>query len=113
MNLQPLCDRYAVLLKLTDWKVTARYAVPGEIRPGNVGQLEWALAAKGRSSATVLVDPGKHHDHEVTLAHELCHIPLLGIPIKTKGAAAAQELAVDQFAGALVKLRRCVDEVIW
>jgi hypothetical protein len=108
---QGLCDEYAGLLGLKDWDLTCRLAEPGEIREGNVGQLDWSRAVTRPfpefiGQALILIEPSKRHDHEVTIAHELCHIPLITCPPRGKRQAQAQELAIDQFARAMVSLAR-------
>jgi hypothetical protein len=100
--LDELCSLYAGLLGLTEWKLCARYAGPGEIRPGSVGQLDWAKNTRGGGTATVLLLPSSTHDHVVTLVHELAHIPLLDCPPRGKRQAAAQEAAIDKYAIAIV-----------
>ena len=105
MTPQGLCDEYAGLLGLKGWALTCRLSDPGEIREGNVGQLDWSKAG-GKPLALILVEPSERHDHEVTIAHELCHIPLIGSPPRGRRQAEAQELAIDTFARALVSLAR-------
>jgi hypothetical protein len=105
LSLQAIVYRYMDVLGMPAWPIEARYALPGEIRPGSVGQLNWAIN-DGHFTGTILVAPIGAHDHEVTVVHELCHIPLLKCPPRGRRAAACQELAIDQFAEALVKLAR-------
>lgn len=106
-EIQELCSLYAGLLGLTPaWSVRARYALPGEIRAGSVGELKWARGGDGAWTADILIDPVGTHDHEVTLVHELCHIPLLDSPPRGRRSGKAQEAAIDQFASALVRQRR-------
>lgn len=107
MSLPKLIAEYAELLDLGEWKIRAVYAAPGQIRAGNVGQLEWAQT-KRSNRALVLLDPSPNHDHEITAVHELVHLVMLPCPPDSPAQEAAQEFVIDQVAKALVAARRAV-----
>lgn len=98
-------------LNLADWKITVVMARRDDLKLRTVGGIRWD---KGKKSATLWVlDASEYRvpvremldDMELTIVHELVHLELSSLP-RSQASRGSEEHAVNQIAGAMLKLDR-------
>jgi len=106
---------WQIRLHLQDWKVSVEVARASELKPRTLGNIHWDTDQK--IAVIHVLDPADYHlafpdmlqDIEFTVVHELIHLELAPVlaPLQLNDANRRdEEHAVNQMAGALVRLDR-------
>ena len=110
-KLDDLRREWQKLLRLQDWKISAKFATNGETC-GDLGECSFIAEAKTAKIMILASDEvidDEHHrkqDVENTLVHELLHCHFAPFFSGNKAVMLQQEQAIESIAGALVGLKR-------
>lgn len=113
-ELQQLCFDWQLRLRLSDWIVKARFWEPHELEGSLFGQVSYLIEEK-TAKITIARPEHTHRESfppqnvEETLVHELLHLHFAPFEAERKSPQlAAQELAINCIASALVKLHKSI-----
>src|SRR5262249_41569053 len=98
-------------MNLTDWSIHANLVRNNSLKPKTLGGIHW-----DRNTMTASIDVLSTYDYkltpqemlddmEFTIVHELVHLQLSSLP-RSEASRKAEEHAVNEIAGALLKLAR-------
>ncbi|HLI86089.1 MAG TPA: hypothetical protein VKV17_19390 [Bryobacteraceae bacterium] len=98
-------------LTLQDWKISIIMSHPSDLKPRTLGNIHWDSDKK--SAVIRVLDASDYKmaykdmidDMEFTVVHELIHLELSSLP-RSEASRRDEEHAVNQIAGALLKLDR-------
>lgn len=98
-------------LNLKNWNLTVRLVPASELKPKTLGNIHWDTSTRTAGIAVLsLADyslpfDAALRDMEFTVVHELVHLQLSSLP-RSEASRGAEERAVNQLTGALLKLAR-------
>ena len=98
-------------MNLTDWTIRANLVRNNSLKPKTLGGIHW-----DRSTMTASIEVLSTYDYrlppqemlddmEFTVVHELVHLQLSSLP-RSEASRSAEEHAVNEIAGALLKLAK-------
>jgi len=98
-------------MDLKDWNIRVQLVRADQLEPKTLGNIHWDTDSKTATIAVLSTEDYKLpwkamlDDMEFTVVHELVHLELASLP-RSEASRRVEEHAVNEIAGALLKLAR-------